>query len=98
MKIKVDLNEYFDFTVLYLLERLEERRNESDTSEFIRLSEDREKILSLLDGRNVLGELKRYKVSSPILSRNKYDFIKKVFKGQSVSDNFVDIKGEIGNE
>lgn len=98
MKIKVDLNEYFDFTVLYLLERLEERRNESDTSEFIRLSEDREKILSLLDGRNVLGELKRYKVSSPILSRNKYNFIKKVFKGQSVSDNFVDIKGEIGNE
>ena len=98
MKVKVDLNEYFDFTLLYLLDRLEERRNESDSSEFISLSEDREKILSLLDSRNILGELKRYKVNSPILSRNKYNFIKKVFKGQSVSDNFVDIKGEIGNE
>ena len=98
MKIKVDLNEYFDFTLLYILERLEERRSESDSSEFIRLSEDREKILSLLNSRNILGELKRYKVSSPILSRNKYNFIKKVFNGESVSDSFVDIKGEIRNE
>ena len=98
MKIKVDLNEYFDFTLLYILERLEERRSESDYSEFVRLSEDREKILSLLNSRNILGELKRYKVNSPILSRNKYNFIKKVFRGDSVSDSFVDIKGEIKDE
>lgn len=99
MKIKVDLNEYFDFTILYLLERLEERRNETDdSSEYIKLSPEREKILSLLDGRNVLGELKRYKVRSPILSRNKYNFIKKTFRGATVSDSFIDIKGEIDNE
>jgi hypothetical protein len=96
MKIKVDLNEYFDFTLLYILERLEERKGESE--DFVRLSEEREKILSLLESRNILGELKRYKVNSPILSRNKYNFIKKTFKGASVSDSFVDIKGEIKNE
>jgi hypothetical protein len=100
MKIRTDLNEFFDFAVLYLLERLEERRKSTDeeSSEYLKLSEDREKILDLLQSRNVLGELKRYKLASPILSRNKYNFVKKVFKGQSVSDSLVDIKGEIKDE
>lgn len=101
MRIDVTPNEFLNIVILYLLERLEERSlempNETDTK-FIRLSEEGEDILEIFKKRNLGTEFKRYRIKTPIVNRNKYNFIKKAFKGEALTDNIIKIKVENKDE
>lgn len=96
MKINVTPDEFFNLIALYLLERFEERKIEmkSDTEDgFVRLSEDGEDIIKKMGKRNLGPDLRKFKMQVPIVNRNKYNFIKKAFKGEALSDYIITIKG-----
>lgn len=96
MRIEVTPNEFLKFVVLYLLERMEERKFEvpNDTEKgYIQLDEDAEYIINMIAKRNLGVEFKRMKLNMPIINRNKYNFIKKAFKGDALTDNIIKIKG-----
>lgn len=97
MKINVTPDEFFNIVVLYLLERFEERKIEmkSDTEgDFVSLSEDNEELVKFMGKRNLGPEFRRMKMKMPVINRNKYNFIKKAFKGEALSDNMITIKGK----
>lgn len=96
MKINVTPDEFFNLIALYLLERFEERKIEmnSDSEDgFVKLSEDGEEIIRKMGKRNLGPELRKFKMQIPVVNRNKYNFIKRAFKGEALSDYVINIRG-----
>lgn len=97
MKIQATPEEFLGIVALYLLERLEERELEfqdGTSTEKIILSEESERVLAMLSRKGFGVELRRYKLKMPVLTRNKYNFIKKIFKGMAESEYNIGIKGK----
>lgn len=96
MRIEVTPDEFMKIIILYLLERMEERKLElpNDTEKgYIQLDEDSEYMIDMFAKRNFGVEFRKMKFGMPIVTRNKYNFIKKAFKGDALSDNIIKIKG-----
>lgn len=95
MKITVTPDEFFDLAMMYILERFEERNlefPEETSNKFIPLSPEAEKLIVDLSRKNVGVNFRQYRLKCPIINRNKYKFISKIFKGESISDSTITVE------